>query len=102
MALGVPEDEIDAAQDEDGNDPEAGGEDERFGVWPQNERALEAFLLVRRQWRIAPMGGVIGLDFPGVESLLRMSKIEADAELLDDLSMIEGGVLEVWNAKQED
>lgn len=46
------------------------------------------------------MGGVLGLDRPNVESELRMRKIKVDAALLDDLAAIEGGALEVWNAKQ--
>jgi hypothetical protein len=69
-------------------------------VWSENERALDAFLAVCRFWRHHPMGGVLGLDRPNVESELRMRKIKVDAALLDDLAAIEGGALEVWNAKQ--
>ena len=101
----MPEDEIDEVLGDDAGDAggdDDGGEDERFGVWPENERALTAFMSVQRQWRIAPMGGYISLDYPGVESVLRMSKIEVDAELLADLGAIEGGALDVMNAKQED
>jgi hypothetical protein len=96
--MGIPEEETAEVEGAGGDDGE--GEDGRFKVWPENERALGAFLAVRRQWRIGPMGGFLGLDPQGVESLLRMSKIEVDADLLDDLAAIEGGALEVLNAKQ--
>ena len=95
VQMGVPADETEVA----GGDEEE-SEDERFAVWPENERALAAFLYCRRLWRIAPMGGVLGLDRPGVESELRMRKIKVDGALLDDLAAIEGGVLEVWSAKE--
>jgi hypothetical protein len=74
-------------------------EQELFAVWPANERSLNAFLAVGRQWRVAPMGGLLGLDYPGVEAVLRMRKIKVDAELLDDLAVMESGALEVLNAK---
>ena len=74
-------------------------EEEAFSVWPANERALSAFLSVCRQWRVGGMGGVLGFDMQQVESVLRMRKIKVDAELLDDLAVMESGVMEVWNAK---
>lgn len=91
--LGMPEDEIDAAL-------HSQDDDETFPIWPDNEWPLECFLHVRRIWRIGPTGGVLGLDRPGVEAELRMRNIEVDAALLDNLGVIEGGVIEVWNAKQ--
>lgn len=76
-----------------------GDEEDLFAVWPQNKRALDAFMAVRRQWKYGPMGGVLGLDYQGVEAVLRMRKIKIDAELLDDLAIMEGGAMEVLNAK---
>ena len=93
--MGVPADEAEVAGDDEDDT-----EDERFGIWLENERALHAFLVCRRLWRYAPMGGVLGLDRPSVESELRMRKIEADSALLDDLAAIEAGVVEVWIVKQ--
>lgn len=90
--MGMSDDAIDEALG-------ANEDDEEFAVWSDNERSLNAFLAVRRMWRHAPMGGVLGLDRPSVESELRMRKIKVDAALLDDLDAIEGGALEVLNAK---
>ena len=89
--MGIPDDEVEAADDDEG--------EELFAVWPENEHALKCFMLVRRMWRYGPMGGVLGLDRPNVESELRMRKIEIDAALLDDLAVMEGGAMEVLNAK---
>ena len=94
--MGMPADEIREAQG--GGDEE---QDERFGIWPENEHAKDAFLIVRRQWRMNPMGGFAGLDYPGVEAKLRMCAFSVDAALLADLDAIEGGALEVFNARGE-
>lgn len=72
-----------------GNDDD----EDAFEIWPENEHALKCFMLVRRQWRIGPLGGVLGLDYPGVQAVLRMRKIRIDAALLDDLEVMEGGVM---------
>lgn len=95
--MGITEDETEAA---DGDDGEGESEDRRFAVWPHNGRALAAFLAVRQLWRYGAMGGALGLDRPSVEAELRMRRIEVDATLLDDLAVIETGVLAVWNAKR--
>lgn len=84
----------------DGEDDEGDGEGGRYGLWAENNRAFDAFLAVCRLWRHHPMGGILGLDRPGVESELRMRMIKVKAALLDDLAAIEQGVLEVWNAKK--
>ena len=94
-ALGFVENDGELVEVWDGED----GDDGNFGVWPENSRALDAFLLCRRQWRVGPMGGYLGLDYPGAEAKLRMSAVEVDAELLADLDVIEGAALEVLNAK---
>lgn len=87
--MGIPEDETDAADDAD----------IRFVVWPANERSVNVFLTVCRQWRVGPMGGYLGLDYQQVEAVLRMRQIKIDAAVLDDLAVMEGGALEVLNAK---
>ena len=62
-------------------------------------RAIKALLAVRRQWRVAPMGGFLGLDYPGVEAVLRMRRVKVDADLMDDLAVIEDAALEIFNEK---
>ena len=99
----MAEEDIDAALHRgggEGEDGDGGGDgDGAFDIWPANERALEAFLRVRRQWRVSPAGGVMGFDYSGVEALLRMSGIEVDVALLDDLAVMEDAAVEVLTAK---
>ena len=103
--MGMAEEDIDAAlhrgggEGEDGDGDGDGGGECSFDIWPANERALEAFLRVRRQWRVGPVGGVMGFDYPGVEAVLRMSSISVDAALMDDLAVMEEAAAEVLNAK---
>jgi hypothetical protein len=62
------------------------------------------FLRVRRQWRyVAVSAGMgvtsvrIGLDWPGIESLIRLSRVRSAQweQLVDDLLLIEEAVLQV-------
>lgn len=71
---------------------------ECFAVWEENWPTLKLFLRMRRQWRYGAMGGVIGLDWPGIESRLRLMKTEMTAEMLDDLDAMEDAALEALNA----
>lgn len=45
------------------------------------------------------MGGFLGLDYPGVEAVLRMRRVKVDADLMDDLAVIEDAALEIFNEK---
>lgn len=85
--MGMREEEIEAALRLDDDD----GDDELFEIWPDNARALRVFLVVCNLWCVGPLGGVLGLDRGQIESELRMRKIDTDAELLDDLALIEAG-----------
>ncbi|MEW6314128.1 MAG: DUF1799 domain-containing protein [Pseudomonadota bacterium] len=98
IAWGVPEDEAvrsAAEQLETGADvaPEC------FEVWPENETALTVFLACETQWRFGVMGGVLGLDYAAVESVLRLMKIEAMPQLFGDLQSMERAALEELNRR---
>ncbi len=43
---------------------------EDFAVWPENWKAVEMFMSLQTQWRTGPMGGSLGLDYPGVAAAL--------------------------------
>lgn len=62
-----------------------------FEVWPENWPAWEAFHLCTTQWRSAPMGGLLGLDYTAVEIVLRAHSIPI--QTLKDLQHIEAGAL---------
>jgi len=62
-----------------------------FEVWPENWPAWEAFHLCATQWRHAPMGGLLGLDYPAVEIVLRAHSIPL--QTLTEIQHIEAGAL---------
>lgn len=67
-----------------------------FGVWPENVRTVGLFIAVRRCWRIAPMGGVMGFDWIQVESRLRQKGVRPNRlrRELDRLELMEGAALQ--------
>ena len=58
-------------------------------------------MVVSDQWRLGPLGIVLGLDWPAVDVLLRSSGITLDAALLEGLRVMEGAVLEVWAERRD-
>ncbi|MCC7413315.1 MAG: DUF1799 domain-containing protein [Gammaproteobacteria bacterium] len=72
-------------------------------VWPENWDALALFLACATQWRVA-MGGAIGLDYAGVEAVMRMQRVAIGrrAALLTDVQIIEREALAVFSARASD
>lgn len=70
-------------------------------VWPEHVRALELFSRCDTLWRVAPMGGVLGLDYSGVEALMRMAGIDAISRLslLDELRVMEAEATGIINQR---
>mgnify|MGYP001413433191 CR=1 FL=1 len=70
-------------------------------IWEENWSVLELFCACSTQWRVAPMGGLIGLDYAGVEAAMRMRRLpEPDwPELLADLQVMEREALAVFGEK---
>ena len=66
---------------------------EAFDVWPENWPAVEAFLRVQTQWKVGSFGGLMGLDYAGVESAFRMMGVSNTAEMFDTLQVMEAAVL---------
>ena len=70
-----------------------------FEIWPENAEALALFLACGTQWRMGPLGGVLGLDYQGVQAALRMMKVKDIQTMFEDLRMMERAALEVLNRK---
>lgn len=45
-----------------------------IGIWPDNWAAFEVFAAMQTQWR-AGMAGPVGLDYPALESVMRLCGI---------------------------
>ena len=78
---------------------EEAADEDGFSLWPDNAPTFELFLRCATQWRVAPMGGVIGLDYSAVEWVARVCGVQVDAERLDDLRQMEATALSVWREK---
>lgn len=71
-------------------------EKQEFELWPENELPLLAMMRCRNCWRIAPMGGLIGLDWSQVEIRLRQMRISRKdrAWVEEGLEILEALVLD--------
>lgn len=59
---------------------------------------MQLFQRVQTQWRTGPMGGVIGFDYPAVETLARLAGITVTPDMMDGLQVMEGAALAALNA----
>ncbi len=96
--MGVPEDEIDAylnGNDDGEEDAETGA---GYEVFPDNWETVQVFLVLASQWRRDPMTGRLeGLNYPSVESAMRMMKIESTAEVFHGVRVMEFAAMRVLN-----
>lgn len=73
-----------------------------YEVWSDNAETVETFLALQTQWRVGPMGGYLGLDYPGVRAALDMRGVRKPVDrrrIFDDLQTMERAALAVLNAK---
>lgn len=96
--MGVPEGEIDARYGNGIDDDQPGD----FEVWEENFSTLEVFLSLSTQWRPGPLGGCLGLDYPGVRAALRMRRVRKPQQVFADLQVMESAALKVLNRKKAD
>lgn len=65
-------------------------------MYAQNLRAFRAWGLVCGCWRSSGMGGVLGLDWPSVQVILRAAGISFTPKLLRALLLMERAALQEW------
>lgn len=64
-------------------------------MWPENWETVQLFWRMQRLWRVAPMGGLIGLDWAQIQSKLALSgrrRIGAEVarlEVMEDAALAE-------------
>lgn len=70
-------------------------------VWAENWPALEAFAACSTQWRILPMGGNQGIDYPSLQAVLWARDIPRRdrSRIFDDVRLIERGALAAMSGK---
>lgn len=75
-------------------------QDEHFEVLPEAWPAIDAFLAVQTQWR-SSSGALIGLDYNAVRWIFELHNVDNQAELLQDLQVIEAKVMEIVNERRD-
>lgn len=91
--MGVGGEVRDALDDDDG--------EPSFAVWPENVHTLGLFRACHTQWRVGAMGGVLGLDYAGVEVVLRMMRVKKRNQVFGDLQVMEAAALPILNERHE-
>lgn len=75
-------------------------ETEPVELWPENWPAWCLYAELSGQWRIAPMGGRVALDYTPL--FLRMDRMRLDddtwQDLFDDIRVIEAAALKQMSA----
>jgi len=66
-------------------------------VWP----TIQAFLAGASQWTVGPAGGVIGLNYQGVDIALRRLQMECTPEMWRGLQIMEATVVEEMAKRRE-
>jgi hypothetical protein len=68
-------------------------------IWPEHEQAVSVFAAARTQWRMAPMGGVVGLDYGALPAVLEMMGVpRADwNEVFEQIRIMETEAVRVLN-----
>lgn len=64
-------------------------DDELFPVLPENWTAVTLFQAVSSQWRVAPFGGLLGLDRQAIDIEIKYSRITVTPEDWEGLKIIE-------------
>ena len=76
-------------------------QEDEYWLWPENDEAFSMWLAVQTQWN-AGIGGATGLNYPGVETCLRLRglKKKAQQKLFLLIQMMERAYLEEWARKR--
>lgn len=70
-----------------------------FEVDPENWDALVLFMRCQTQWTVGGMGQRVGLNYPGVECVARLSAVELTPDRFDQLQLLEMTVINELNRR---
>ena len=68
-------------------------EDEFYEVWPDNVQAFQLFQQLQTQWVLKPMGGISGLNYSSVMTVINLYSNKHKKRLFEDIQAIEVGFL---------
>jgi hypothetical protein len=72
------------------------------GIWPEHVQAVEVFAALLTQWRMGPMGGVVGLDYSAIPPTLELMGVETTGrrELFEQLRIMEREAVKTINERK--
>lgn len=75
--------------------------EEHVEIWPENWPSWRLFRDCSTQWRVAPMGGFIGLDYGPLFALMERRGLSRDewSQTFDDIRVLESEALNQMHAK---
>lgn len=74
---------------------------ERLVILPENADAVRAFLAADTQWRLAPSGAPLGLDYQGLLAAMTFIGIEPSADLLVRVRVVEAEARDIMAGKKK-
>ncbi|WP_414858725.1 DUF1799 domain-containing protein [Paucibacter sp. TC2R-5] len=69
-------------------------------MWPEHVPAFELWMQVQTQWQVS-MAGPTGLDYAGVEALMRIKRVMRPKLRFLQLQAMERGALQGWAEMRE-
>lgn len=82
---------------------EDGESSEDYELWPEHVLPLEIFQACNTQWRIAPSGHIVGLDYSVLEPVFKIYKVKKKnrEDVFWCIRMIESGALESFSESRD-
>lgn len=82
---------------------DAGGGDPVVWLWPEHVEPLDIFQSCQTQFRLAPSGHIVGLDYVALESVFNLLKIKRKKrrELFWCVRQIEAGALQAFSERDK-
>lgn len=69
-------------------------------VWPENRSACELYSACKTQWVYTPAGHVAGLNYAGVEAVMRLLGIDNKKDALAKLQILEKETLDILEQRR--
>jgi len=82
-------------------DQDTGSADGDFEIWHDNLDSLNAYTACKTQWRWMMYGTKafrLGLDYPGVKTVLWGLKVKNPQQVFNDIRVMEAAALAIFNA----
>jgi hypothetical protein len=75
-------------------------QEQDVAVWPENWPAVQVWVRAQTQWRMG-MGGVTGMDYSGVEMVMRQMKIEDAPDCFGRIQVLEAATLKIIEDRRD-